>query len=232
MVPGCTSSNVEHPGDDQASVSSTPVRVSIDGLSNGSSPSVTIRPPERVVVGSNLGPLKRVKSLGIGAGIWNDIRSRVPYYISDWTDAWNYRVVPATTLVFFAKYGVFSPERPGLRYMLFQCSSWDCFLFGPHRDYRKVWCYGGLTFFCHGCRGILGVWWTAAMHSGRYGYVFRRCGAGKSNRMVALPSQVLLPCLARQFTIFWARLQIPRITCSLWDGYIFGVRYSTGCLLF
>ena len=36
-------------------------------------------------------------------GIIQDIRSRAPYYPSDWTDAWNYRVVPATLLIFFAK---------------------------------------------------------------------------------------------------------------------------------
>ncbi|KAF8634064.1 hypothetical protein AX17_004328 [Amanita inopinata Kibby_2008] len=38
----------------------------------------------------------------IGSGIFLDIRSRAPWYISDWTDAWNYRVVPATALIFFA----------------------------------------------------------------------------------------------------------------------------------
>ena len=43
-----------------------------------------------------------------GAGIVQDIRARMPWYLSDWTDAWNYRVVPATTLIFFAKYGLFS----------------------------------------------------------------------------------------------------------------------------
>ncbi|EJC98094.1 uncharacterized protein FOMMEDRAFT_114936 [Fomitiporia mediterranea MF3/22] len=35
-------------------------------------------------------------------GIAQDIRSRAPYYVSDWTEAWNYRVVPATLLIFFA----------------------------------------------------------------------------------------------------------------------------------
>lgn len=39
----------------------------------------------------------------LGAGIIADIRARAPWYLSDWTDAWNYRVVPATALVFFAK---------------------------------------------------------------------------------------------------------------------------------
>jgi hypothetical protein len=33
---------------------------------------------------------------GWGSGMRNDIVHRLPYYWSDWTDAWNYRVVPAT----------------------------------------------------------------------------------------------------------------------------------------
>ncbi|KAF8158230.1 HCO3 transporter family-domain-containing protein [Crassisporium funariophilum] len=37
-----------------------------------------------------------------GSGIALDIRARAPWYLSDWTDAWNYRVVPATALIFFA----------------------------------------------------------------------------------------------------------------------------------
>ena len=39
----------------------------------------------------------------LGVGIRQDIYARAPWYISDWTDAWNYRVVPATALIFFAK---------------------------------------------------------------------------------------------------------------------------------
>jgi hypothetical protein len=40
---------------------------------------------------------KSWKSLGwIGRGMRRDIRTRAPYYLSDWTDAWNYRVVPAS----------------------------------------------------------------------------------------------------------------------------------------
>ncbi|KAK5663110.1 hypothetical protein OQA88_6526 [Cercophora sp. LCS_1] len=35
-------------------------------------------------------------------GIVNDIRRRAPYYVSDWTDAWDYRVVPATVYMYFA----------------------------------------------------------------------------------------------------------------------------------
>lgn len=34
----------------------------------------------------------------------NDIRRRAPFYLSDWTDAWDYRVVPATVYMYFAKY--------------------------------------------------------------------------------------------------------------------------------
>ncbi len=36
-------------------------------------------------------------------GMINDIRQRAPYYLSDWTDAWDYRVVPATVYMYFAK---------------------------------------------------------------------------------------------------------------------------------
>ncbi|KZT35614.1 anion exchanging protein [Sistotremastrum suecicum HHB10207 ss-3] len=33
-------------------------------------------------------------------GIIRDLRARAPFYVSDWTDAWNYRVVPATAFTF------------------------------------------------------------------------------------------------------------------------------------
>jgi hypothetical protein len=74
-----------------------------DRIPDDSSPSATIWSPDPVIAGSKPGILKYTKSLRVGAGIWNDVRSRIPYYTSDWTHAWNYRVVPATTLVFFAK---------------------------------------------------------------------------------------------------------------------------------
>lgn len=35
-------------------------------------------------------------------GMARDLRRRAPYYWSDWTDAWNYRVVPATIYMYFA----------------------------------------------------------------------------------------------------------------------------------
>ena len=122
-VPDRMSSNLEQVGRNQLStrggVPSTSPGTSTDGSPNGYSPSVTIRSPERTVAGSGPGSLKGAESPKIGAGIWNDVRSRIPYYASDWTDAWNYRVVPATTLIFFAKYGGLSTERPGLRDLLF-----------------------------------------------------------------------------------------------------------------
>lgn len=37
-------------------------------------------------------------------GMVNDVKRRAPYYWSDWTDAWDYRVVPATIYMYFAKY--------------------------------------------------------------------------------------------------------------------------------
>ncbi len=46
-------------------------------------------------------------------GMVNDIRRRAPFYWSDWVDAWNYRVVPATVYMYFAKY-----EPPLRRHLL------------------------------------------------------------------------------------------------------------------
>lgn len=36
-----------------------------------------------------------------GSGIYRDLKGRLPYYVSDWTDAWNYRVIPATIYMYF-----------------------------------------------------------------------------------------------------------------------------------
>ncbi|KAL3425865.1 anion exchange protein 4 protein [Phlyctema vagabunda] len=35
-------------------------------------------------------------------GMVNDLKRRAPFYTSDWTDAWDYRVVPATVYMYFA----------------------------------------------------------------------------------------------------------------------------------
>ena len=42
-------------------------------------------------------------------GMINDVKRRAPFYWSDWSDAWDYRVVPATVYMYFAKYD-FMPE--------------------------------------------------------------------------------------------------------------------------
>ncbi|KAH9950623.1 anion exchanging protein [Amylocystis lapponica] len=60
------------------------------------SPTATIRTSNSSVLPPWL------RRIPLGSGIIHDIRSRAPYYVSDWTDAWNYRVVPAIVLIFFA----------------------------------------------------------------------------------------------------------------------------------
>ncbi|APA07849.1 hypothetical protein sscle_03g026190 [Sclerotinia sclerotiorum 1980 UF-70] len=35
-------------------------------------------------------------------GMADDVKRRAPFYLSDWTDAWDYRVVPATIYMYFA----------------------------------------------------------------------------------------------------------------------------------
>ncbi|EED82338.1 predicted protein [Postia placenta Mad-698-R] len=63
------------------------------------SPSATLRLNDHVKSRDIPRWLARIR---IGSGIYRDVRSRLPYYISDWTDAWNYRVIPAIVLIFFA----------------------------------------------------------------------------------------------------------------------------------
>lgn len=70
----------------------------MDSTSASRSPSATLRTSQK-----SIGLLSRFTRVRIGSGILHDIRSRAPYYISDWTDAWNYRVIPAVVLIFFAK---------------------------------------------------------------------------------------------------------------------------------
>ena len=63
------------------------------------SPSATLRNTSR-----RTQAFGKVANLRLFAGIINDIKSRAPYYVSDWRDAWNYRVIPAIVLIFFAKW--------------------------------------------------------------------------------------------------------------------------------
>ncbi|KAG8739676.1 hypothetical protein FRC10_005272 [Ceratobasidium sp. 414] len=49
-------------------------------------------------------PVRQRRSHGLRpfAGMLADVQARAPYYVSDWADAWTYRVVPATAMIFFA----------------------------------------------------------------------------------------------------------------------------------
>ncbi|KZT67118.1 hypothetical protein DAEQUDRAFT_746299 [Daedalea quercina L-15889] len=64
--------------------------------SSSRSPSVTLRLNDSTT--SNDIP----RRIWIGSGMIHDVRARAPYYMSDWTDAWNYRVIPAIVLIFFS----------------------------------------------------------------------------------------------------------------------------------
>ena len=61
----------------------------------------TLDDPARSSIKRTSNFLKQITRLG--SGIRRDIQARAPWYWSDWKDAWNYRVVPATALIFFAK---------------------------------------------------------------------------------------------------------------------------------
>ncbi|GJN75325.1 anion exchange family protein [Purpureocillium lilacinum] len=59
----------------------------------GSSPGTTARTKTRREAWWTIHPFR---------GMVNDLRRRAPYYASDWLDAWDYRVVPATVYMYFA----------------------------------------------------------------------------------------------------------------------------------
>ncbi|KAL0960869.1 hypothetical protein HGRIS_005884 [Hohenbuehelia grisea] len=61
-------------------------------------------PPSSGSSGTRFNNVSRVPSWirTFGSGVVLDIKARAPWYRRDWTDAWNYRVVPATALIFFA----------------------------------------------------------------------------------------------------------------------------------
>ncbi|KAH9829699.1 anion exchanging protein [Rhodofomes roseus] len=63
------------------------------------SPSATLRLNDTNTLND---PPRWMRRMWIGSGMIRDVRARAPYYISDWTDAWNYRVIPAIVLIFFA----------------------------------------------------------------------------------------------------------------------------------
>lgn len=42
------------------------------------------------------------RKLRLFQGMTEDVKRRLPYYLSDWQDGWDYRVLPATIYIFFA----------------------------------------------------------------------------------------------------------------------------------
>jgi boron transporter len=52
-------------------------------------------------------------------GITDDIKRRAPYYWSDWRDAWDYSVIPATVYMYFAKYAQSKPAHHTTRIVAF-----------------------------------------------------------------------------------------------------------------
>lgn len=72
-----------------------------------SSPAATTPPPPTTAAAAATRDSQWWK-VHLFRGMINDIRRRAPYYWSDWKDAWDYRVVPATIYMYFAKYGFFS----------------------------------------------------------------------------------------------------------------------------
>ncbi|KAI5122810.1 hypothetical protein M0805_000152 [Coniferiporia weirii] len=73
------------------SVSSNPPSTAVSAT-----PGLALRKRHNFIISS------RLPSTRPFHGIIQDIRARAPYYASDWSDAWNYRVIPATFLIFFA----------------------------------------------------------------------------------------------------------------------------------
>ncbi|KAJ3771636.1 HCO3 transporter family-domain-containing protein [Lentinula raphanica] len=68
-----------------------------DSMQPSTTPTVQTSKTDRVTHGPFISWATKLAS-----GIILDVRARAPYYVRDWTDAWNYRVVPATALIFFA----------------------------------------------------------------------------------------------------------------------------------
>ncbi|PWY92464.1 hypothetical protein BO70DRAFT_402473 [Aspergillus heteromorphus CBS 117.55] len=52
--------------------------------------------------GSGPGQAEKWYKVHLFRGMRRDVQRRIPYYWSDWTDAWDYRVVPATVYMYFA----------------------------------------------------------------------------------------------------------------------------------
>ncbi|OJK05202.1 hypothetical protein ASPACDRAFT_110526 [Aspergillus aculeatus ATCC 16872] len=64
-----------------------------------SDPGARHDPPSTLASASSSSKWYRVR---LFRGMVKDVKRRAPYYWSDWTDAWDYRVVPATVYMYFA----------------------------------------------------------------------------------------------------------------------------------
>lgn len=100
-------------------------------------------------------------------GIVNDIRRRAPYYASDWTDAWDYRVVPATVYMYFAKYVCIVEVTVRLTDVE-QYLSGPGFLIGyVSQNKHAIWGQRGFVVFGAGGRGVLGPGVSTTCYCGR-----------------------------------------------------------------
>ena len=69
------------------------------------------REPSHASAEAAQGPNKKWWRVKLFRGMINDVKRRAPFYWSDWKDAWDYRVVPATVYMYFAKYGFLEQKR-------------------------------------------------------------------------------------------------------------------------
>ena len=78
-------------------------KLDVSGMQTPATPVSASRSPSATLNNNQKNAFMRWMPVWIGRGIIRDVRARAPYYPSDWTDAWNYRVIPAIVLIFFAK---------------------------------------------------------------------------------------------------------------------------------
>jgi hypothetical protein len=105
-------------------------------------------------------PQSRRRTFGPGwfaKGMRNDIRARVPWYWSDWADAWNYRVIPATWVSSLARAGRWKLKSHSV-HLLRECLPRDRFLARPHCNRSRIRETDSLLMSCAGNDGP--VWCT------------------------------------------------------------------------
>ncbi|KAA8645244.1 hypothetical protein EYZ11_007721 [Aspergillus tanneri] len=100
----------ENPGPSSQSTSQQISRISKEGKIEGMPPEPARDDHERL----SLGPTRLSVATALPSsrdrwwrirffrGMIHDVRRRAPFFLSDWTDAWDYRVIPATVYMFCA----------------------------------------------------------------------------------------------------------------------------------